>query len=1157
MLRQADRPHTTRSFAARLFGYDVFVSFALGGEQRGTRAYASDLARRLRELDFTVFFSEQEAPAGAELEGTLLTALRRSRTLVVVANRGTLREPRWVRQEVEVFRRDCPGRAVVPISIDGALQDESIAADAKAWLGHAGRIWIDETQQAAEAGAASDVVVNRLATAPSAVRSSTRLRWLVGATIVTLAALASVAAWQAVRAAREADAAIRESRAARAALSGQLATHSQLALDRYPQRSLLLAVAALKVTSDRGEPRVVAAEEALRGALASAGGQVVQGPDKPVSAIELSPDGRWLALAAADGRAVSLRDLNRPGTDALALSEGTAVAFSADSRRLAVAGHSNLAAQLWDVSGAQPKPVRRLDAAAPPLIFSPDSHRLATGGTDATPRVWRLDDAQSEPLVLAKQVNPTPVMVFSPDGRWLATGSWHPRANRGETEVARLWDLAATDPRSTVRELGAPASSLSHFVYTPDSRKLAAASAEYDSHTFRLDPRVYLWNLERPDVPPTVLADHASSVTALAVGADGRRLASGGTDGSVRLWDLAAADPASAPLRVPDQAQDIVGLAVGAHQLFTLGGTRWQQGPDRIARASFWDIGALEKASARKPERFTITRPDDALTADVLTDAGRPVAVQTFRIGPDGRGLLLAGASTVYRLDLGDRDPLRSVLAMRGHEGEVTLLAAAVDKLASAGSDRAVRLWPLAPARFGAQPLTMRGNVPGDSALSADSRWLVTIGAPNPPSEADHAAELWDLAAPAPRAFRLGGHGQAIHDAAVSPDGRWVATAAHDGRVRLWRLADGGPSGDALVLSGHQGVVWTVEFSPDGRRLASGGFDRTVRLWDLGAADPSQGALRLETGDSVSRVAFVADGRKLVASGPGEKPPTIWDLRAGDVAASARPLPDAEGTADASPDGRWLVTSATDERRALHQQMQATRDVDEQRALAKRIATFSPAMSLWDLRAEPLQRHPLPGARDRVVFAPDGRWLVTAGADDVPRLWKLDQAAPVAVELRGHAKTLESAALSRDGRWLATGGYDGSALLWDLSAADIAKSSQVLPSHANGVDTLAFASDGSVLFSAGDVARLVPVAPDRPGPSLTLPSGKGRLSNARFTRDGRWLVAYHHDQRVVTVWSMELRVLIDLACRTAGRQFDDAERRLYGMGERAACDAPR
>ncbi len=94
-----------RSFASRLFGYDIFLSFALGPPPRGTLSYASDLARRLRERDFTVFFSEDEAPPGEQLDRALRTALLRSKTLVVIANRATLLEPRWVRKEVEEFRR--------------------------------------------------------------------------------------------------------------------------------------------------------------------------------------------------------------------------------------------------------------------------------------------------------------------------------------------------------------------------------------------------------------------------------------------------------------------------------------------------------------------------------------------------------------------------------------------------------------------------------------------------------------------------------------------------------------------------------------------------------------------------------------------------------------------------------------------------------------------------------------------------------------------------------------------------------------------------------------------------------------------------------------------------------------------------------------------
>jgi hypothetical protein len=57
------RPRSgTHGNAARLFGYDIFISFALGAPPRGSRSYASDLARRLRERDYTVFFRRTRRP---------------------------------------------------------------------------------------------------------------------------------------------------------------------------------------------------------------------------------------------------------------------------------------------------------------------------------------------------------------------------------------------------------------------------------------------------------------------------------------------------------------------------------------------------------------------------------------------------------------------------------------------------------------------------------------------------------------------------------------------------------------------------------------------------------------------------------------------------------------------------------------------------------------------------------------------------------------------------------------------------------------------------------------------------------------------------------------------------------------------------------------
>src|SRR5262245_59054385 len=183
-------------FAARLFGYDIFISFALGPAPRGTRSYAADLARRLRELGFTVFFSEEEAPAGSALDATLRRALLRSRVLVVVVNEGTLREPRWVRQEVEEFRRAHPGRLIVPINIGDALSIPELSSSAAAWLRHADLIWVDETAEAGREGIVGDDVVVRLATAPRTVKAGTKWRALIAAAFGIFAILAAVAWFQ-------------------------------------------------------------------------------------------------------------------------------------------------------------------------------------------------------------------------------------------------------------------------------------------------------------------------------------------------------------------------------------------------------------------------------------------------------------------------------------------------------------------------------------------------------------------------------------------------------------------------------------------------------------------------------------------------------------------------------------------------------------------------------------------------------------------------------------------------------------------------------------------------------------------------------------------------------------------------------------------------
>src|SRR5438034_1256156 len=67
-----------------------------------------------------------------------------------------------------------------------------------------------------------------------------------------------------------------------------------------------------------------------------------------------------------------------------------------------------------------------------------------------------------------------------------------------------------------------------------------------------------------------------------------------------------------------------------------------------------------------------------------------------------------------------------------------------------------------------------------------------------------------------------------------------------------------------------------------------------------------------------------------------------------------------------------------------------------------------------------------------VAFAPDGKTLASAGADNVVRLWEVGTWKPKGV-LKGHMDCVCALAFRRDSKWLATGSFDRTAKLWDVT----------------------------------------------------------------------------------------------------------------------------
>ncbi|GIW93625.1 MAG: hypothetical protein KatS3mg110_1666 [Pirellulaceae bacterium] len=125
---------------------------------------------------------------------------------------------------------------------------------------------------------------------------------------------------------------------------------------------------------------------------------------------------------------------------------------------------------------------------------------------------------------------------------------------------------------------------------------------------------------------------------------------------------------------------------------------------------------------------------------------------------------------------------------------------------------------------------------------------------------------------------------------------------------------------------------------------------------------------------------------------------------------------------------------------------------------------FSP--SSW-LAAEPpegtriIQAHL--GSTSAAYFTPDGQRLISAGADQMARLWRADDGALLR-EFTAHTGPIYCLAISGDGRWLATGAQDNTIRLWSLPLPGPASVQAV---HEGGLATLARSQDGQLWISGG------------------------------------------------------------------------------------------
>lgn len=318
----------------------------------------------------------------------------------------------------------------------------------------------------------------------------------------------------------------------------------------------------------------------------------------------------------------------------------------------------------------------------------------------------------------------------------------------------------------------------------------------------------------------------------VAFQADGPLLASGGTDGVVRIWDLSHG---RLVLSVPVTWHEInaVALSPDGRQFGVIQGT---------FNVELWDIAEQKKI-------FTEEIPGPA---------------SGLRFDSRGARLLASGGGGVYAWDAATGKRVLGVGRELGKgpvyadffdDGQRTIYAPAAGPKIIVGPTEGAGTTYTLPARV--LPIRRVTSAP-------DNLRLAVFGWTDP--VAKKAPTLWELAEMQERGekpltadekkyatlyrFHDGDQVETLHlsistnelnAAAYSPDSRVIAigagnpVAGADNRVYLVNADEG-----KLVryLAGHDAAVTALSYRPDGKVLASASLDGTVRLWDVGSGAP-------------------------------------------------------------------------------------------------------------------------------------------------------------------------------------------------------------------------------------------------------------------------------------------------------------------------------